>query len=114
MGEQLTAHSGGAGTVRLDERSLKEGLMGLVVALVEIIREVLELEAVRQIEAGSIGADAAERLADALADMSDALERMKDEYGLRDAADKVRQSLDQIVQGAFQPRSGFKSPRDML
>ncbi len=40
--------------IRLDEKNLKSGLLGLVVALVEIIQELLERQALRRIEGGSL------------------------------------------------------------
>lgn len=90
-------------SIRLDENNLKQGLLGLVVAVVEVIRDVLELEALRQIDSGVLSGDAAERLADALAEMADALEGIKDDHDLRQAVASVRDGLDRLVGDVVEP-----------
>lgn len=48
--------------IEIDEENLKSGLLGLVVALVEVIQEVLEREALRRIESGGLKEEEVERL----------------------------------------------------
>ena len=43
--------------IKVDEDNLKQGLLGLVVALVEIIKEALERQALRRIETGRLTAE---------------------------------------------------------
>jgi hypothetical protein len=38
--------------VDIDEKGLKQGVLGLVVALVEIIKDALQLEAMKRMEGG--------------------------------------------------------------
>ncbi len=83
--------------IRVDEASLKQGLMGLVVALVEVIRDALELEALRQVDAGMLSGEAADRLGRALLEMGEALEAIKAEHGIAQAVDQVRAGLDRVV-----------------
>ncbi len=56
--------------IRLDEKNLKSGLLGLVVALVEIIQELLERQALRRIEGGSLSDMEVERLGESLCELS--------------------------------------------
>jgi len=51
--------------------------LGLIVALVEIIKEALERQALRRIESGKLSADEEARLSEALADLDEALEHIK-------------------------------------
>ena len=48
--------------VDIDEKSLKHGVLGLVIALVEIIKDALQLQAVRRMEGGSLTEEEMERL----------------------------------------------------
>ena len=88
---------GTALSIRVDEGSLKQGLLGLVVALVEVIRDALELEALRQIDAGMLSDEAADRLGKALLDMHEALEAIKAEHGIAGVVRQVRDGLDDVV-----------------
>ena len=48
--------------VNIDEKDLKQGVLGLVVALVEIIHEALRLQAMKRMEAGTLTEREVERL----------------------------------------------------
>ena len=80
-----------------DKESLKNGVMGLVLAIVEVIRDSLRLQAVRRIEAGSLTEEEEERLGRALEDFDEAIERMKEEQGLNEAVGSVRNGLDDLA-----------------
>ncbi|MBI1747090.1 MAG: gas vesicle protein K [Acidobacteria bacterium] len=85
--------------MRLDihEDNLKHGLLGLVLALVEIIRDTLKIEAVKRIDGGRLSEAEIERLGEALLDLDSALEEIKQEQGICQAVRTVRQGLDSIV-----------------
>ncbi len=83
--------------VNIDEDNLKQGLLGLVVALVEIIQEVLELQALRRIEGGRLSDQEIERLGLALSDLNEALDNIKKDNGLDDVVSSVRDELDQVA-----------------
>jgi len=83
--------------VQLDEGDLKGGLLGLVVALVEIVKETLRLEAVRRMEGGTLTEAEVERLGEALIDIEEAIERLKVEQGVAEAVKAVREGLDRAV-----------------
>lgn len=82
--------------IEIDEDNLKQGLLGVVVAVVEIIKETLERQALRRIESGRLNDEEAERLSEALADLDEALENIKKDNDIEDAVASVREGLDQI------------------
>ncbi len=83
--------------VEVDGEKLKQGLLGLVVALVEIVRDVLEAEALKRMRGGRLTGAEVERLGAALMELDSALERLKAEQGLADVVRSVRRSLDRLV-----------------
>ncbi len=85
-------------TVKINEKNMKQGLLGLVIALVEIIKDVLERQAVRRMESGRLNEEEIERLGNALMDVGEALEMIKRENGLEETIDSVRSSLDELAQ----------------
>jgi len=84
-------------TVNLDEDNLKQGLLGVIVALVEIIDEVLERQAIRRIEGGRLSEEEVERLGLALSDLREAIDGIKKENDLEDAVHSVRSGLDSVA-----------------
>jgi hypothetical protein len=84
-------------SVNIDEGNIKQGLLGLVVALVEIIQEVLERQAVRRMEGGRLNDQEIERLGLALADLKEALENIKKDNDLYAAVESVRGDLDKVT-----------------
>jgi len=83
--------------VDIDEKDLKNGVLGLVVALVEIIKEALRLQAVRRMEGGSLTEPEIERLGEALMDLDAAIEKIKMEMGIAESVKAVRDGLDSVV-----------------
>lgn len=84
-------------TIDIDEKNLKHGVLGLVIALVEIIKEVLKLQAIRRMEGGSLTEEEMERLGEALMDLEAAIEEIKEEQGISEAVRSVRDSLDDLA-----------------
>jgi len=82
--------------INIDEDNLKQGLLGVVVALVEIIQEALERQALRRVESGRLNDEEVERLGEALADLDEALENIKEENDIGGAVRSVRNGLDEI------------------
>ena len=83
--------------IDLDENNFKHGILGLVMALVEIIRDALRLQAFKRMEGGDLTEDELERLGEALADLDTALDQIKQEHGITDTVQNVRDGLDDIV-----------------
>ena len=86
-----------AGIVDLDEDNFKHGILGLVIALVEIIRDALKLQAFKRMEGGSLTEEEIDRLGRALSDLDVALDEIKEEHGIADTVQSVRDGLDDIV-----------------
>jgi len=83
--------------VDIDEKSLKHGVLGLVIALVEIIRDALNLQAIKRMEGGSLTEEEMERLGQALMDLDIAIEEIKQEQGIIESVRSVRDGLDEVV-----------------
>jgi len=83
--------------IDIREDNLKHGVLGLVLALVEIIRDALKIQALKRIESGILSEDECERLGQALMDLDLALEEIKEEQGVTESVRAVRDGLDEIV-----------------
>lgn len=83
--------------VDIDAKNLKHGVLGLVIALVEIIKDALNLEAVRRMEGGSLTEEEVERLGEALMDLDLAIADIKREQGISESVKSVRDGLDNLV-----------------
>lgn len=88
--------------INIDEDNLKSGVLGLVMAVVEILRDALQNQATRRMESGGLSDDEIERLGRALSDLDLAIEDIKREQGLQQAVQSVRDGLDDIVNQAVQ------------
>lgn len=86
--------------IDIDEKNLKAGVLGLVIALVEIIQDTLRHQAVRRMEGGSLTQEEIERLGKALKELDLAIEEIKEEHGLAETVQSVRDGLDDIVNDA--------------
>jgi hypothetical protein len=84
--------------IKIDEDNLKSGLLGLVVALVEIIQDVLEREAMRRMESGRLKDEEIDRLGKGLMELDAALEHIKKENHLEKTVRSVRANLDKLVE----------------
>lgn len=94
--------------INIDEGNLKQGVMGLVVGLVEIIQEVLERQAIRRMEGARLSDDEIERLGIALSDLKEAITSIKKDNDLEDAVRSVREGFDDVAGemiGKFNPES---------
>ena len=83
-----------------EEEGLKHGVLGLVLAIVEIVRDSLRLQAIRRIDSGRLTEEEVERLGIALKDFDRAIEKMKEEHGLSEAVQSIRDELDDLANDA--------------
>ena len=83
--------------IDIDEDNLKHGILGLVIALVEIINDTLKLQAMKRMEGGTLSEEETERLGEALMDLDVAIEEIKKEQGVTESVKSVRDGLDSIV-----------------
>ena len=86
--------------IDINEDNLKNGVLGLVLALVEIIRDALKLQAVKRMEGRSLNEEEIERLGRSLKELDVAIEHIKEEQGVGEAVQSVRDGLDSIVNDA--------------
>ena len=89
--------------IKVDEGNLKQGLLGLVVALVEIIEETLVRQAIRRIEGGKLSSEEERRLSEALADLNEALEHIKKENDIEDVVESVIDGLTEVADVFLNP-----------
>ncbi len=83
--------------IEIDEKNLKQGVLGLVLALVEIIEDTLRIQAVRRMDSGLLTDDEIERLGSALLDLKCAIEEIKEEQGITETVKEIREELDDVV-----------------
>jgi hypothetical protein len=79
-------HNGAAGRARLDldPERLKNGLGQLVLTVVKLLHELLERQALRRIEAGSLTGEQIERLGLTLMGQAKEIDRLRKEFGLEE------------------------------
>jgi hypothetical protein len=65
-----------------DVEGVEQGLAKLVLTLVELLRQLLERQALRRIEAGSLGEDDIERLGKTFMKLAQRMEDLKIAFGL--------------------------------
>ncbi len=83
--------------IDINESDLKHGVLGLVIAVVEILRDTLRLQATKRMDGGSLTDEEIERLGRALMDLDAAIDSIKEEQGLAEAVRSVRDGLDDVV-----------------
>jgi hypothetical protein len=83
--------------IDINADNLRHGVLGLVIALVEVIRDALRIQAFKRMEAGSLREEEVERLGEALMDLDTAIEQIKEEQGITQSVQSVREGLDNIV-----------------
>ncbi len=70
--------------LNLDPDAVKNGLAQLVLTLVKLLHELLERQALRRIDAGSLTEEQIERVGITLMRQSEEIERLREEFGLAD------------------------------
>jgi hypothetical protein len=74
-------NSGGR-RVNADRESLEKGLAQLVLTLVELIRQLMERQALRRIEGGSLSADEVERLGETFMLLERKMDELREHFEL--------------------------------
>ena len=60
------------------------GLAQLVLTLIELLRQLMERQAIRRVDAGGLTEEQVERLGQALMALEQRMEELKEEFGLAD------------------------------
>jgi hypothetical protein len=74
--------NGGHARIHLDPDKVKNGLGQLVLTLVKLLHELLERQAIRRIESGSLSDDEIERVGVTLMGQAEEIERLRKEFNL--------------------------------
>lgn len=88
LGEVLSGLSDARGRVDIGTDTVEQDLARLVLALMEFLRQVMELQAIRRIENGTLSAEQEEALGMAL---------MRSEGAIADMATRFGLSMDDLV-----------------
>ena len=70
--------------IKLNPENVRNGLAQLVLALVELLRELLERQALRRIDAGSLRAGGVERMGETFLRLAEEIEKLKEYFGFTD------------------------------
>ena len=70
--------------VDADPERLEKGLAQLVLTVVELLRQLMERQAIHRIEAGSLTAEEVERLGQTFLALAERMDELKREFGLSD------------------------------
>jgi hypothetical protein len=68
--------------VEADPESVEKGLVQLVLTLVELLRQLMERQAIRRVEAGGLSDDEVERLGRTLMLLEERMEELREHFGL--------------------------------
>ncbi len=94
----------------IGEKDLSTGVLALVVGLTEIIKEALQLQAIRRMEEGDLTEAEIERLGEALLNLDSTIKQLKADMGIGESVKAIRDSLDNLVDNAvtnlLQPACG--------
>jgi len=70
--------------VNIDPKNVEKGLAKLVLTLVELIRKLLEKQAARRVEGGSLSDEEIEKIGETLQKLEIKMKELKEIFGLKD------------------------------
>jgi Gas vesicle protein K len=82
--QRLTVDNAGALRIDADPEHVERGLAGLVLTVVDLLRELMERQALRRMEGGTLSEVEIERLGTAFMKLNERMDELKDEFGLTD------------------------------
>ena len=71
--------------VSVDGETVERGLAQLVLTLVELLRQLMERQALHRMDAGSLSDDEIDRLGETFMKLAERMDELKEHFGLRDA-----------------------------
>ena len=84
MGTLPEDSQAGSGKLNIDPDKVKNGLGQLVLTLIRLIHELLERQAIRRIEAGSLSDEEIENVGLALMQQTEEIDRLRKEFNLEE------------------------------
>jgi hypothetical protein len=78
------AHDALSRRINAEPEELEQGLAQLVLTIVELLRQLMERQALRRVEAGGLGEEQIERLGRTLMLLAERMEELKEHFGLED------------------------------
>lgn len=82
IAQALGRKGGAAGRIAIDPDTVEQDLARLVLGLMAFLRQLMELQAIRRMEAGSLSEDEEERVGTTLMRAETALYDLADKFGL--------------------------------
>jgi hypothetical protein len=70
--------------IAIDPGKVERGLLKLVLSVVELIRQVMEKQAMRRIDAGTLTADQVDRLGVSLMEVEATIRQLQRQFGIED------------------------------
>lgn len=80
----LSACPAQAGRLNLEPEKVEQGLAKLVLSLIELLRQLMERQAIRRMESDSLSPDETERLGTTLMKLEKRMEELKEQFGIDD------------------------------
>ena len=68
--------------IATDPENVERGLAQLVLTVVELLRQLMERQAIRRMEAGSLTDDQVERMGETFMKLADRMEELREHFGL--------------------------------
>lgn len=90
----MTGRIDGSRRVGADAEQLGEGLGRLVLAVLQLVRDLLERQALRRVDSGSLDDEQIERLGRALMDLEDRFAQLRTAFGCRTEDLELRLPFD--------------------
>jgi len=79
---QPTAAEPAGQRIEIDTESVERGLATLVLTVVELLRQLMERQALRRVDAGDLTDDQIERIGQTLMELDQAMTRLRQHFGL--------------------------------
>ncbi|WP_084405853.1 gas vesicle protein K [Alteribacter aurantiacus] len=83
-GDMVLSDSKPTGRISLDPEKAEEGLSQLVMTVIELLRQLVERQAMRRVDSGNLTDEQIEQLGVALMNLEEKMEEMKEIFGLDD------------------------------
>ncbi|MEW6623883.1 MAG: gas vesicle protein K [Bacillota bacterium] len=83
-GEIRKSHRGLPQRINADPQSVEQGLAKLVLTLIELIRKLMEKQAIRRVESGNLTDEEIDRMGETFIKLEEKMTELKEIFGLED------------------------------